>query len=62
MVYGEKRIFISVFVSLNVFEAGWVEMASSSVLWNEKIRRINSNNVMNNFVEEDETGSQTTLL
>ena len=36
-------------------------MAGSCVLWNEKIRRINSNNVMNNFVE-DETGSQTTLL
>ena len=45
-----------------MFEAGLVEMASSCVLWNEKIRRINSNNVMNNFVEEDETGSQTTLL
>jgi hypothetical protein len=49
-----KEIFISVF--------RWVEMASSCVLWNEKIRRIDSNSVMNNFVEGDETGSQTTLL
>ena len=57
---GKKNI--SVFVSLNVFETGCVEMASSCVLWNEKIRRTDSNNVMNNFVEEDETGSQTTLL
>jgi hypothetical protein len=61
MVFGKKRIFIVVFVRVDVFEAGWVEMTSSCVLRNDKIRRIDSNNVMNNFVEEDESGLQTTL-
>jgi hypothetical protein len=60
MVYGKK--IICVFVSLNVFEDGWVEMASLCVLWNEKIRRKDSNNIMNNFAEENGTGLQTTLL
>jgi hypothetical protein len=43
----KERVFIAVFVSVNVLEAGWVGMAKSCVLWNEEIGWIDSNYVVN---------------